>query len=123
MPGNTLISSYLAGLRRHLPADLADEVAGGKTSVACAAALQLAGRGRRVLLVSTDPASNAGQVLGVTIGSTISPVDRVAGLSALEINPGQAAEAYRERIIAPVRGLLPGKELAMITGQLSGSCT
>ncbi|MGA2831233.1 MAG: ArsA-related P-loop ATPase, partial [Streptosporangiaceae bacterium] len=95
----------------------------GKTSVACAAALQLAGRGRRVLLVSTDPASNAGQVLGVTIGSTITPVDRVPGLSALEINPGQAAEAYRERIIAPVRGLLPGKELAMITGQLSGSCT
>jgi arsenite-transporting ATPase len=95
----------------------------GKTSVACAAALQLAGRARRVLLVSTDPASNVGQVLGVTIGNTITPVDQVPGLSALEINPGQAAEAYRERIIAPVRGLLPDKELAMITEQLSGSCT
>ena len=95
----------------------------GKTSVACAAALHLAGRARRVLLVSTDPASNVGQVLGVTIGNTITPVDQVPGLSALEINPGQAAEAYRERIIAPVRGLLPDKELAMITEQLSGSCT
>jgi anion-transporting ArsA/GET3 family ATPase len=77
----------------------------GKTSVACAAALHLAGRAKRVLLVSTDPASNVGQVLGVTIGNTITPVDQVPGLSALEINPGQAAEAYRERIIAPVRGL------------------
>ena len=95
----------------------------GKTSVACAAALHLAGRARRVLLVSTDPASNVGQVLGVTVGNTITPVDQVSGLSALEINPGQAAEAYRERIIAPVRGLLPDKELAMITEQLSGSCT
>jgi len=95
----------------------------GKTSVACAAALHLAGRAKRVLLVSTDPASNVGQVLGVTIGNTITPVDQVPGLSALEINPGQAAEAYRERIIAPVRGLLPGKELAMIAEQLSGSCT
>ena len=95
----------------------------GKTSVACAAALHLAGRARRVLLVSTDPASNVGQVLGVTIGNTITPVVQVPGLSALEINPGQAAEAYRERIIAPVRGLLPDKELAMITEQLSGSCT
>jgi arsenite-transporting ATPase len=95
----------------------------GKTSVACAAALHLTGRAKRVLLVSTDPASNAGQVLGVTIGNTITSFDQVPGLSALEINPGQAAEAYRERIIAPVRGLLPDKELAMITEQLSGSCT
>ena len=44
-------------------------------------------------------------------------------MSALEIDPGQAAEAYRERIIAPVRGLLPANELASITEQLSGSCT
>jgi arsenite-transporting ATPase len=85
--------------------------------------LHLAGRGQRVLLVSTDPASNVGQVLGLTIGNIITPVDQVPGLSALEINPGQAAEAYRERIIAPVRGLLPAKELAIITEQLSGSCT
>ena len=95
----------------------------GKTSVACAAALHLARRGKRVLLVSTDPASNVGQVLGVTIGSTVTPVQQVPGLSGLEIDPGQAAEAYRERIIAPVRGLLPDKELASITEQLSGSCT
>ena len=95
----------------------------GKTSVACAAALHLARRGKRVLLVSTDPASNVGQVLGVTIGNTVTPIEQVPGLSALEIDPGQAAEAYRERIIAPVRGLLPDKELASITEQLSGSCT
>ena len=95
----------------------------GKTSVACATALHLAYRGKRVLLVSTDPASNVGQVLGVTIGNTVTPIEQVPGLSALEINPGQAAEAYRERIIAPVRGLLPDRELASITEQLSGSCT
>jgi len=95
----------------------------GKTSVACAAAIDLVGRGRRVLLVSTDPASNIGQVFGLTIGNTVTPIGEVPGLSALEIDPEQAADAYRERIIAPVRGLLPDSELASIAEGLSGSCT
>jgi arsenite-transporting ATPase len=95
----------------------------GKTSLSCAAALVLARQGKRVLLVSTDPASNVGQVFGVTIGNTVTPIPHVPGLSALEIDPEQAAEAYRERIIGPVRGLLPEKELASIAEQLSGSCT
>ncbi|TFC09567.1 arsenical pump-driving ATPase [Cryobacterium sp. MDB2-33-2] len=95
----------------------------GKTSVACATALDLAGRGRKVLLVSTDPASNVGQVFGLTIGNTVTPLASVPGLSALEIDPEQAAAAYRERIVAPVRGLLPEDELAGIIEGLSGSCT
>ena len=95
----------------------------GKTSLACACAITLAGAGKSVLLVSTDPASNVGQVFGLTIGNTITDIPAVAGLAALEIDPEQAAAAYRERIIAPVRGLLPDAELATITEQLSGSCT
>jgi len=95
----------------------------GKTSVACATALHLVSRGKRVLLVSTDPASNVSQVLEVAIGNAVTPIGHIPGLSAMEIDPEQAAEAYRERIIAPVRGLLPDKELASITEQLSGSCT
>lgn len=95
----------------------------GKTSIACAAAVSLADSGRSVLLVSTDPASNVGQVFGVTIGNTVTPISAVPGLFALEIDPDQAAEQYRERIIAPVRGLLPAAELASIQEQLSGACT
>lgn len=95
----------------------------GKTSVACAAALTLARAGKKVLLVSTDPASNVGQVFGMTIGNTVTPIHDVPGLSGLEIDPEQAAEAYRERIIAPVRGLLPETELVGIAESLSGSCT
>ncbi len=95
----------------------------GKTSIACATAIALAGQGRRVLLVSTDPASNVGQVFGLTIGNTITAIPAVEGLSALEIDPEQAADAYRERIVGPVRGLLPDAEVASITEQLSGSCT
>ena len=95
----------------------------GKTSIACATAITLARQGRTVLLVSTDPASNVGQVFGLTIGNTITAIPDVAGLSALEIDPDQAAEAYRERIVGPVRGLLPEAEVASITEQLSGSCT
>jgi arsenite-transporting ATPase len=95
----------------------------GKTSVACAAALELAARGRRVLLVSTDPASNIGHVFGLTIGNTVTPVSAVPGLDALEIDPGQAVDAYRERILAPVRGVVPEDELAGIIEGLAGSCT
>ena len=95
----------------------------GKTSIACATAITLAGEGKRVLLVSTDPASNVGQVFGLTIGNTITEIPAVAGLSALEIDPEQAADAYRERIVGPVLGLLPETEIASITEQLSGSCT
>ncbi len=95
----------------------------GKTSIACATAIRLAGLGKRVLLVSTDPASNVGQVFGLQIGATITAVPSVPGLDALEIDPEEVAGAYRERTLAPVRGLLPLKEIEAITEQLSGSCT
>ena len=95
----------------------------GKTSIACATAIQLARQGNRVLLVSTYPASHVGQVFGLTIGNTITAIPAVEGLSALEIDPEQAAAAYRERIVGPVRGLLPDAEVQSITEQLSGSCT
>jgi arsenite-transporting ATPase len=62
-------------------------------------------------------------VFGLTIGNTITAIPEVPGLSALEIDPDQAAEAYRERIVGPVRGLLPEAEVVSITEQLSGSCT
>lgn len=95
----------------------------GKTSIACASAVALARSGKAVLLVSTDPASNVGQVFGVPIGNTITDIPAVPGLSALEIDPEQAASAYRERIVGPVRGVLPESAIASITEQLSGSCT
>ena len=95
----------------------------GKTSIACATAVHLADQGKRVLLVSTDPASNVGQVFDCAIGNAITPIPDVPGLSAMEIDPEAAAEAYRERIVGPVRGLLPEREIASITEQLSGSCT
>ena len=95
----------------------------GKTSIACATAIHLADAGRKVLLVSTDPASNVGQVFSVTIGNTITLIENVSGLSALEIDPQAAAQAYRDRIVGPVRGLLPETVVKGIEEQLSGACT
>ena len=63
----------------------------GKTSLACATAVRLADNGKRVLLVSTDPASNVGQVFGVSIGNAFTPIAAVPGLAALEIDPEAAA--------------------------------
>ncbi len=95
----------------------------GKTSIACASAVELARRGNRVLLVSTDPASNVGQVFDQQIGNAITPVTGVEGLDALEIDPEAAAEEYRQRALAPIRDFLSPKDLADVTEQLSGSCT
>jgi arsenite-transporting ATPase len=95
----------------------------GKTSIACATAIQLADTGKRVLLVSTDPASNVGQVFGITIGNHITPVPAVQNLSALEIDPQAAAQLYRNRIVGPVRGILPDAIVKGIEEQLSGACT
>ncbi len=95
----------------------------GKTSIACATALVLAAAGKRVLLVSTDPASNVGQVFGIAIGNQISAIPDVANLSALEIDPQAAAQAYRDRIVGPVRGVLPDAVVRGIEEQLSGACT
>lgn len=95
----------------------------GKTSLACASALRLAELGHRVLLTSTDPASNVGQVFGVRIGNQITTVPHVPGLDALEIDPQAAADAYRERVVGPLRTQLPETEIVSLTEQLSGSCT
>jgi arsenite-transporting ATPase len=95
----------------------------GKTSIACASAIRLAREGRRMLLVSTDPASNVGQVFHTIIGNRITPLTAVPGLSALEIDPQAAAQAYRDRIVGPVRGVLPDSVVAGIEEQLSGACT
>jgi arsenite-transporting ATPase len=95
----------------------------GKTSVACATALALAERGRRVLLVSTDPASNLDEVLGTALSLAPTPVDGAAGLFAMNIDPEAAARAYRERLVGPYRGVLPDAAVRSIEEQLSGACT
>jgi arsenite/tail-anchored protein-transporting ATPase len=95
----------------------------GKTSIACATAVTLAESGQRVLLVSTDPASNVGQVFGVGIGNRITAIAAVPHLSAMEIDPQAAAQAYRDRLLGPVRGVLPEAVIKGIEEQLSGACT
>jgi arsenite-transporting ATPase len=95
----------------------------GKTSNACATAVALADQGRRVLLVSTDPASNLDQVFGVSIGDQPTPLLEVPGLFAVNIDPETAARAYRERVVGPYRGVLPDDAVAGIEEQLSGACT
>jgi len=95
----------------------------GKTTSACATAIGLADTGKRVLLVSTDPASNLDEVLGTKLSSAPTPVPEVPGLAALNIDPEQAAHDYRERVVGPYRGVLPASAVASMEEQLSGACT
>ncbi|WP_298208530.1 arsenical pump-driving ATPase [Ferrimicrobium sp.] len=93
----------------------------GKTSTAAATAVSLADQGQRVLLVSTDPASNLDEVLGASLGPL--PNQVMPGLDAMNIDPVASAATYRERVVGPYRGLLPESALRSIEEQLSGACT
>jgi arsenite-transporting ATPase len=95
----------------------------GKTSLACASAIALADGGRRVLLVSTDPASNLDEVLGVRLTDTPTDIASVPRLAALNIDPAAAAAAYREKLVGPYRGKLPEAVVRGMEEQLSGACT
>ena len=95
----------------------------GKTSIACATAITLADQGKRVLLVSTDPASNLDEVLLTPLGIRPSPIESVPGLFAMNVDPVQAAREYRERVVGPYRELLPEAAVNSIEEQLSGACT
>ena len=95
----------------------------GKTSLSCATGIALAESGKRVLIVSTDPASNLDEVLGSTLSAIPSPIPEVPGLYALNIDPEASAHAYRERMVSPYRGILPPAAIASMEEQFSGACT
>jgi arsenite-transporting ATPase len=95
----------------------------GKTSLASATAVILASLGKRVLLISTDPASNLDETLGIALTNHPKAVPQVQGLMALNIDPDQAAEDYRQRVIAPMLGRATDVEIAGLKEQLSGACT
>jgi len=113
--------SFLASPTRHL--FFTGKGGVGKTSLACSTAIYLADTGKRVLLVSTDPASNLDQVLEQSILPTIARVESVPNLSAVNIDPRAAAQSYRDRVITPVKDILPESVVSQMTEQLSGACT
>jgi len=95
----------------------------GKTSIACAVAVDLADRGEKVLLISTDPASNLQDVFGTELNGKGMAIDGIPGLVVANLDPVQAAREYRESVIGPYVGKLPESVIANMEEQLSGSCT
>ena len=95
----------------------------GKTSTACATAVNLADSGKKVLLISTDPASNLQDVFNTELTNKGTPIKEVPNLVVANLDPIQAAAEHRESIIAPYRGKLPEAVLNNMEEQLSGSCT
>ena len=95
----------------------------GKTSVACATAVTLADSGKKVLLISTDPASNLQDVFAAELDGKGKPIKEVPNLVVANLDPIQAAAEYRESVVAPYRGKLPDSVIANMEEQLSGSCT
>jgi arsenite-transporting ATPase len=95
----------------------------GKTSLSTATALTLADAGKKVLLVSTDAASNLDEMLGIELRNIATPVPGVAGLSVLNIDPDNAAQSYRQRVLAQMGADATETERATVREQLSGACT
>ena len=95
----------------------------GKTSLSAATALALADAGKRVLLVSTDAASNLDEMVGIELRNMPVPVPGAPGLSVLNIDPDNAAESYRQRVLAQMGASATAEELSTVREQLSGACT
>ena len=95
----------------------------GKTSTACAVAVNLADRGKKVLLISTDPASNLQDVFHRELDGKGVAIDGVPGIVVANLDPEEAAREYRESVVAPYRGKLPASVITNMEEQLSGSCT
>lgn len=95
----------------------------GKTSIACATAVTLADNGKKVLLISTDPASNLQDVFSMELTNKAVPIVEVPGLVVANLDPIQAAAEYKESVVAPYRGKLPESVIVNMEEQLSGSCT
>lgn len=95
----------------------------GKTSTACALALNLADEGKKIMLVSTDPASNLQDVFNTELNNKGIQIKEVPNLTVANFEPEAAAAEYRESVIAPYRGKLPQAVIDNMEEQLSGSCT
>lgn len=95
----------------------------GKTSVACATSVTLADTGNKVLLISTDPASNLQDVFNIELNNKATEIKEIPNLSVVNLNPEEAAKEYRDSVIGPYKGQLPDVVLANMEEQLSGSCT
>jgi arsenite-transporting ATPase len=95
----------------------------GKTSLSTATALALADAGKKVLLVSTDAASNLDEMLGIELRNTATPVPGAPGLSVLNIDPDNAAESYRQRVLMQMPAEANETERSTVREQLSGACT
>jgi len=95
----------------------------GKTSMSCAIATALSDANKKVLLISTDPASNLDEVLEYKIESIPTKIASVDNLWAMNINPVIAAQQYKEKMVEPYRGILPQDAIEQMEEQLSGACT
>lgn len=95
----------------------------GKTSTACATAVYLADHGKKVFLISTDPASNLQDVFEKELNNKGVPIEEIPNLTVANLNPEEAAAEYRESVVGPYRGKLPESVIANMEEQLSGSCT
>jgi arsenite-transporting ATPase len=95
----------------------------GKTSLACATAIDLADQGKKVLLISTDPASNLEDVLGYSVKDKITTHKDLDTLFTINIDPDSAADDYRNRALEPIKNAASAQEYNKIKEGLSGACT
>lgn len=95
----------------------------GKTSSAAATAVTLADEGKKVLLLSTDPASNLQDIFGQGISFEKKEIPEVPGLTVVNLDPLKSAERYKEAVVGPYRGKMPESLIRNMEEQLSGSCT
>ncbi|MFT8316609.1 MAG: arsenical pump-driving ATPase [Clostridium sp.] len=95
----------------------------GKTSTACGVAVNLADQGKKIMLISTDPASNLQDVFSTELDNKGVAIKEVPNLIVANFDPEEAAREYKESVVGPYKGKLPDAVIKNMEEQLSGSCT
>lgn len=95
----------------------------GKTSMACITAVETAGKGYRTLLMTTDPAAHIGSVLERPVLDTVTQIDGVKNLYAIKIDPKQAAEDYKHKILEDAKKKFNANTVLGMEEELNSPCT
>ncbi|UCD03252.1 MAG: ArsA family ATPase, partial [Candidatus Aenigmatarchaeota archaeon] len=83
----------------------------GKTSLAAATAVHLSNKGKKVLIISTDPAHSLSDSFETKIGGEEKKIGK--NLYAVEIDPQKAMHEYKDKIMPKIEGVESLKGLGL----------
>jgi arsenite-transporting ATPase len=93
----------------------------GKTTMAATTAIYQSQKGKRTLLVSTDPAGNLGDIFERKVG--METIQVAPGLFLAQMDSDAITDAYKNKMLEPLSAILEGAVLEQVKEEFNGGCT